>query len=71
MAKKTLPVAPVNMPMEATAPKADKKYAERERRYAAEEGLRTLNRAAEIKRDKVLLKDIKTLAKEQMKAVSK
>ncbi len=43
----------------------------RERRYKAEDGLRTLQKAEECRKDKSLMKDIKALAREQMKAVSK
>lgn len=40
-------------------------------KWRAEDGLRTLQRAAEVKKDKGLMKEIKNLAKEQLKAVSK
>lgn len=43
----------------------------RERRYEVEDGLRTMQKAEEIKKDKALVKDIKCLAKEQMKSLNK
>lgn len=68
MAKKnSLPVA--DMP--TTAYKPSKADMERERRYRAEEGLRALQRADEFRKDKQCMKDIKALAKEQMKIASK
>lgn len=44
---------------------------ERERRYQAERGLQTLSEADKIKKDKGLMKDIKGLAKQQLKAACK
>lgn len=38
----------------------------RERRYQAEDALRTLTRAREVQRDRRLMGDVKKLAKEQM-----
>lgn len=63
MPKNKLPTA------EASEPRETKSDEARERRYRAEDGLRSLNRAAEIKRDKSLMKDIKCLAKDQLKAL--
>ena len=42
-----------------------------ERKYRAEDGARTLARAQEIKKDKVLMKDIKSHVKMMTKAVCK
>lgn len=72
MAKKfkSIPVAmPIDSPCSSYKPtKAD---VERERKYQAEDALRTIQRANEVKKDKDLMKDVKALVKEQMKAVSK
>lgn len=38
----------------------------RERRYQAEDALRTITRAGEIQRDRGLMRDVKKLATEQM-----
>lgn len=38
----------------------------RERRYQAEDALRTLTRAGEVQRDKGLMREVKKLATEQM-----
>lgn len=67
MAKSKLPVAECS-PSTYKPSKAD---VDRERRYRAEDGLRAIQRAQEVKADKVLLKDIKALVKEQAKAVNK
>lgn len=69
MAKKSSAI-PVDRPC-TTAYKPTKADVEREKRYQAEDGLRSIQRAAEIKKDKGLMKDIKALMKEQMKAVNK
>lgn len=60
------------MPVEAlgsSVPTASDKA--RERRYQVEDGLRTMQRAEEIKKDRSLVKDIKMLAKEQIASLSK
>lgn len=60
------------MPVEALGsgvPTASDKA--RERRYQIEDGLRTMQHAEEIKKDKGLMKDIRCLAKEQMSALGK
>lgn len=65
--KNPLPIAEATcMPV-----KMNKEQQERERRYQAEEGLRTLNKAEEIRSDKQRMSDIKALATEQMKSLSK
>lgn len=56
------PCAPVKMTKEDEA---------RRRRYAAEDGLRTLNQAEEIRSDKQRMADIKSLANEQMANLKK
>lgn len=78
MAKKSiknkLPVAkPLSDgPVMASAPyKQTKEQQDRERRYKAEDGLRALQRADEVKADKTLMKDIKSLAKEQKAKLEK
>lgn len=43
----------------------------RRRRYAAEDGLRAIQRAEEIKSDTRLMSDIKSLAKEQVNNLKK
>ncbi len=43
----------------------------RQRRYQAEDGLRTLNQAEEIRSDKKRMADIKALANEQMSTLKK
>lgn len=75
MAKKNkLPVAPstsylCDAPTKAYKPSPEEKA--RQRRYAAEDGLRAIQRAEEIKKDKQCMADIKALAKEQMDNLKK
>ena len=72
MAKVNSKSKKTKMPVEAlgsSVPTASDKA--RQRRYEIEDGLRTMQRAEEIRKDKSLVKDIKTLAKEQMNALSK
>lgn len=74
MAKKQkLPVAkPSTTEVAGPSPyritQADK---DRERRYKAEDGLRAIQRAEEVRQDKQLMSDVKALAKEQVKALGK
>lgn len=79
MAKKmSLPVAsknskavPVRIVSEATDnPSREKDYEARERMYRAQSAARTLAEAAEIKRDKGLMKDVKQHIKSIVKACS-
>lgn len=42
----------------------------RQRKYAAEDALRTLTRATEIQKDKTLMRDVCTMAKQQIKDLS-
>lgn len=53
-------------PSSCTAYKQSKEDIARQRRYAAEDGLRSIQRAEEIKEDKRLMGDIKALAQEQV-----
>ena len=48
-----------------------KQWEARERRYKAEDALRTIETAERHKADKGLMKDVKTMAKEKMKALGK
>lgn len=41
------------------------------RRYRAEEAMRTLTRAAEHRKDRALMRDVKALAKKHLAAVAK
>lgn len=68
MAKKKLPTAKYvsDAPSAPVAYKQSKEDLEHQRRYAAEDGLRAIQRAEEIKEDKRLMGDIKTLAQEQV-----
>jgi len=73
MAKKSkLPVAKYSgaEPV-STAYKQTKEDIERQRRYAAEDGLRAIQRAEEIKEDRRLMGDIKALAQEQVSNLKK
>lgn len=72
MAKKKLPTAKIAS--ECASPvayKQTKEDQERQRRYAAEDGLRSIQRAEEIKNDKRLMGDIRSLAQEQMANLKK
>lgn len=51
--------------------KPSKEEEMRRRRYKAEDGLRTLQRAQEVMADKQLMADIRCVAAEQMKALKK
>lgn len=65
MAKNKLPTT--DSPVVSTPREDD----ERERKYKAEDSLRTLERAEEIKKDRALMKDVKKVAKERIKNASK
>ena len=79
MAKKSLPVeklttakaVPVKIINDAPSPASNKDYEARERKYRAEEALRDIERAEKHKSDKSLMKDVKSCAKEKMKAYGK
>lgn len=69
MAKKNkLPVESPCAPVAYKSTAADKA---RERQYQVEDGLRTMQRAADIVKDKGLLKDIKAFAKQQVSDLNK
>lgn len=55
----------------ATANKPSKEDIERQRRYKAEDALRDIERAEGHKKDKELMSDIKSLAKEKMASLKK
>lgn len=67
MAKKVKSKLPVTLP-DVDYPGPSRESRERERKYKAEDGLRALNRADEVRKDRDLMKDVKALAKEQLKA---
>jgi len=67
--KKAIPVRIVSdAPHEATESKS---YEARERKYRAEDALRTIKEYEKLQADKGLMKDVKALAKEQMNALKK
>lgn len=71
LSAKSKKAVPVRIVSEACSPVSNKGYETRERKYRAEDALRTMQRAAEISSDKTLMKDMQALAKEQMAALSK
>lgn len=73
MAKKKLPTAKYvsDAPAACTAYKQSKEEIARQRRYNAEDAMRTITRAEEIKSDNRLMGDVKSLAKEQMENLKK
>lgn len=71
MKKSSLPVERPSTKSNNAVPAADKGYEDRERKYKAQDALRTIQQAEEYKRDKGLMKDVKSLAKSALKAVSK
>lgn len=62
---------PVDMPSNCVPYKPNRADVERERRYRAEDALRSIQRADEVRADKSLMKDVKQYVKEQAKIVSK
>lgn len=71
MAKKSkLPIAkpPADI---CTSYKPTKEDEARQRRYRAEDALRTMNQAEDYKKDKKLMADVKALANEQMSNLKK
>ena len=71
MAKKQkLPIAKSSSAIEPSY-KPTKEDEARQRRYRAEDGLRAIQRAEEVKADKNLMKDIKALANEQVNNLKK
>ena len=71
MAKKRLPIATASSVEVAPSSKRTKEDDARERRYRAEDGLRAIQRAEEIKSDKKLMADVKALATEQVSNLKK
>lgn len=78
MAKKgKLPVAsakpvPVHIvPSDVNTVQEDAKYKERERKYRAEDDIRTMKQAEEIRKDKERMKAMKQVAREQVKDLKK
>lgn len=77
MAKASLPIkkastpVPVKIVHDTVEPKVDAAYAERERKYRAEDALRDIERAEGHKRDKTLMSDVKKLAKDKVKSLNK
>lgn len=71
MAKRKLPIAKASTAEVAAPYPQTKEQKDRERRYAAEDGLRAIQRAEEIKRNKTLMADIKALANEQVSNLKK
>lgn len=70
MSKKAKPVnALASAP--CVAPKMTRDQQAQERKWRAEDALRTLTRADEIKRDAGLLRDVKRYASEQVKTLQK
>lgn len=67
--KKKIPIADIkSAPMQYRETKEDR---ERQRKWAAEDGLRTIQQAEKIKNDKQLMSDIKALATEQVSNLKK
>lgn len=71
MAKKVKRALPVESPCSPVAYKSTSADKARERQYQVEDGLRTMQRAADIVKDKGLLKDIKAFAKQQVSDLNK
>lgn len=73
--KSKLPIAKlstaVDYPANPSKYKPSKEDVARERRYKAEDGLRAIQRAEEVRKDKTLMSDIKSLAKEQVDNLKK
>lgn len=74
MAKKTAlsKVAQKPVPVKIVSdcvPSTNKAYEDREKKWRAEDDLRALQRAEEIRRDKSRMSEVKKCANEQMKAL--
>ena len=68
MAKNKLPVASTSEVSEKMKSKA---YEASERKYRAEDALRTIEKAEQHKSDKGLMRDVKGLAREKIKCLGK
>lgn len=62
---------PVARASEAVEIKPDPGHEVRERKYRAEDALRTIEQAEKCKSDKGLMRDVKSLAKEKIKHLGK
>ena len=73
MVKKTitLPVEKISNISVASSPNVAKEDKEREKKWRAEDDIRTMQRAEEIKRDKERMKNMKSYAKSQMNDLKK
>lgn len=79
MAKKSLPVEklsaskkkPIPVKIVNDAPMETKAHEDREKKWQAEDDLRTLQRAKEVESDKARMKAAKALAQEQMNTLKK
>lgn len=67
-ASKPIPVKIVN---DTPSPSADKSYADRERKYRAEDALRDIERAEGHRRDAKLMGDVKKLAQDRVASLKK
>lgn len=80
MAKASLPLkkaegsktpVPVKIVTDTANPSIDKDHEAERKRYRAEDALRDIERAEGHKRDKELMRDVKSVAKEKIKTMSK
>jgi hypothetical protein len=73
MAKKSLPTEPLKASTvsENVIAKRSHEDEARERRYRAEDALRVMEKAEEHRKDKALMRDVKQMAKEKVKCLSK
>jgi len=73
MAKGKLPVnkLPSTKEVAGPSPASTREYEAQERRYRAERACEDIERAEKHKADKGLMKDVKTVARERMKALGK
>ena len=76
--KKIMPVEklkaskkPIPVKIVSDSPMESKGYEERERKYRAEDALRTIKEYNKITSDKTLMKDVKQMAKSQMNDLKK
>lgn len=69
--KKPIPVRIVSEPIDSPCSTSDAKYEARERKYKAEDALRTMKEYEKIKADKQLMGDVKKMAKEEMNKLKK
>ena len=67
--KNTLPIAKPDVSCSPSKP--SKEQAAQERRWKAEDALRTIQRAKDYEKDKQLMNDVKSLAQEQMNSLKR